>query len=97
MKVKILFILPISLFEASMTLGKAVLLTRSPGVKKASEAAVLSSPRSRGNVSYSERLLIWHHCESDGISTLAGLTRTQVRYNSGLAHGVQRDIFFPTN
>lgn len=44
MRVKVLFIMPLNPLDASMTSEKAVLLTSSPGMKKGSEEAILSSP-----------------------------------------------------
>lgn len=44
MRVKILFIVPLNLLDASMKLEKAALPTKLPGVKKGSEGATLSFP-----------------------------------------------------
>ena len=45
-RVKILFMMPLNLLDASMKLEKAALPTGFPGVKKGSEEAILSLPRS---------------------------------------------------
>ena len=97
MRVKILFIMSLHLLDPSMKLEEAVFLTSSPGVRKGSEEVVPSSPGSWGNDSYFERLLIYHHCGNDGIPTQVGLKYAQISSsNPGLAHGEQRDCFFPS-